>query len=299
MRRSPHRSRALLAPLVVLTVALLLLDVTAGPGGPTDRLRGIAAAVLGPAERLATQTGRALSDAARGLSGGTRRELDALRRENDALRLADRTAEDDRRRADELDALLRTAGLGRYRIVLARVVAVSAEQDPRRLVTLDAGSRDGIRAAMTVLSGQGLVGRVVRVAPTTSDVLLVTDPSFSVGVRLEASGLVGVATGADEAPMRLRLLDAQTRVTAGARLVTLGSAGGTPFVPGVPVGQVRDVRAAPGTLSRTGSVQPYVEPATVDLVGVVVQPPRRDPRDAVLPPRPTATAATTAAGAGS
>ncbi|GAB3589846.1 rod shape-determining protein MreC [Angustibacter peucedani] len=289
MRRSPRRSGAVLAPLVVLTVLLLLLDVAAGRGGPTDRVRGIAAAVLGPAERAASTVGRSLQDAANGLTGRTRGQLDDLRRENDALRLADRAHEDDRRRAEELDGLLRTAGLGRYEVVPARVVAASSEQDARREVTLDAGSRDGIRAEMTVLSGQGLVGRVVRVAPTTCDVLLVTDPSFSVGVRLEASGLIGVATGGGDDPMSLKLLDAQTRVATGARLVTLGSANGTPFVPGVPVGEVRDVRTAPGTLSRTGSVAPYVTPSTVDLVGVVVQPPRRDPRDAVLPPVPRAT----------
>ncbi len=289
MRRSPRRSRTVLAPLIVLTVCLILLDLAAGPGGSTDRLRGVAAAVLGPAERVVSGAGRALSDAASGLTGRSRREADELRRENDALRLAARAADDDHRRAGELDALLRTAGLGGYRIVPARVLALSAQQDTRRMVTLDAGSRDGIRREMTVLSGAGLVGRVVRVAPTTCDVLLVTDPSFSVGVRLEASGLIGVATGGGHEPMRLRLLDAQTKVAPGARLVTLGSAGGSPFVPGVPVGEVRSVRTSPGTLSRTGRVQPYVDPATTDLVGVVVQPPRTDPRDAVLPPRPTAT----------
>lgn len=286
VRRSPRRSRTVLAPLVVLTACLILLDLAAGPGGSTDRLRGVAAAVLGPAERLASGTWRALSDAGHGLTGSTRRQLDDLRRQNDALRLAARASDDDRRRAGELDALLRTAGLGGYRIVPARVVALSPQQAARQVVTLDAGSRDGVRREMTVLSGDGLVGRVVRVAPTTCDVLLVTDPTFSVGVRVESTGLVGVATGAGSSPMRLRLLDAQTTVEPGARLVTLGSVGGSPFVPGVPVGEVGSVRTSPGTLSRSGRVRPYVEPATTDLVGIVVQPPRTDPRDAVLPPRP-------------
>lgn len=266
-----------------------MLDVATGPGGVTDRVRGVAAAVLGPAERLASGAGRALGDAGQGLTGASRRRMEDLQRQNDALRLADRAAADDHRRAAELDSLLRTAGLGGYRIVPARVLALSSQQDAKRMVTLDAGSRDGVRPELTVLSGDGLVGRVVRVGPTTCDVLLLTDPSFSVGVRLESSGLIGVATGGGDQPMGLRLLDAQTRVTPGARLVTLGSVGGSPFVPGVPVGQVRSVRAAPGTLSRSGSVTPFVVPATTDLVGIVVQPPRTDPRDAVLPPRPAAT----------
>jgi len=285
-----HRTRAVLAPLLVLTVVLLVLDAAAGPGGTTDRLRSGAAAVLGPAERGASSLARALGDAGRGLTGRTRRQLDALQRENDALRLQARTAEDDRRRIADLDALMRVSGLGRYPVVPARVIAVAPLHDEARRVTIDAGSGDGVRAGMSVLNGDGLVGRVLRAGPATCDVLLLTDPGFSVGVRLEGTGRIGVATGAGSAPMRLSLLDAQTDVRRGARLVTLGSAGDRPFVPGVPVGEVRDVRVSPGTLSRAGTVKPYVDPARLDLVGVVVQPPRTDPRDAVLPPRPSRTA---------
>ena len=289
-----HRARAVLAPLVVLTVVLLVLDAAAGPGGTTDWLRGVAAAVLGPAERGASGLARALGDGGRGLTGTSRKQLDSLQRENDALRLQVRTTEDDRRRLAELDALMRVSGLGRYPIVPARVVAVAPVHDDARRVTIDAGSGDGVRAGMSVLNGEGLVGRVLRAAPATCDVLLITDPGFSVGVRLEGTGRIGVATGAGSAPMRLSLLDAQTDVRRGARLVTLGSAGDRPFVPGVPVGEVRDVRVTPGTLSRSGTVTPYVDPARLDLVGVVVQPPRTDPRDAVLPPRPTTTPRATA-----
>ncbi len=293
MTRSSRRARALLALLVVVTLVLLAVDAAASPGGVTDRLRGVASAVLGPAAGAVTSTGRAIGDAVSALGGGPRHEIDRLRRENASLRLQAATGADDRRRAHELDDLLRTAGLGRYRIVPARVVAVSAPTDAVRSVTIDAGSRDGIRPDMTVLCGDGLVGRVRRVGPLTADVLLLTDPSFSVGVRLEATGRIGVVRGAGDSPMRLELLDALTTVQPGARLVTLGSVGDRPFVPGVPVGQVQDVAHSPGTLTRTGSVRPFVDPGALDLVGVVVEPPRTDPRDAVLPPRPAATTSPT------
>ncbi|HET8615850.1 MAG TPA: rod shape-determining protein MreC [Actinomycetales bacterium] len=292
MSRSTRRARALLAVLVVVTLVLLAVDAAASPGGATDRLRSTAATVLGPALGTVTAAGRAVGDAFSALGGGPRDEIDRLKRENASLRLQAAATDDDRRRAHELDDLLRTAGLGRYRIVPARVVAVANGEDGVRSVTIDAGSRDGVRIDMTVLDGDGLVGRVRRVGPLTADVLLVTDPSFSVGVRLEATGRIGVARGSGDKPMRLELLDAQTSVEPGARMVTLGSVGDRPFVPGVPVGEVLDVRRSPGTLSRTGAVRPFVDVATLDLVGVVVEPPRTDPRDAVLPPKPTAAATT-------
>lgn len=297
MTRSTRRARALLALLVVVTLVLLALDAAATSGGVTDRLRGAASAVLGPALGTVTGAGRAVGDAVSALGGGPRHEIDRLERENASLRLQAAASQDDRRRVHELDDLLRTAGLGRYRMVPARVVAVATGQDGVRSVTIDAGSRDGVRVDMTVICGQGLVGRVRRVGPLTADVLLITDPSFSVGVRLESTGRIGVARGSGDDPMRLELLDAQTSVQPGARLVTLGSVGDRPFVPGVPVGQVLEVHSSPGTLSRTGSVHPFVDPGALDLVGVVVQPPRTDPRDAVLPPRPTTSSGTTGGGA--
>jgi rod shape-determining protein MreC len=55
----------------------------------------------------------------------------------------------------------------------------------------------------------------------------------------------------------------------------------------VPVGVVTSVQGSPGSLTRTASVDPYVDFTSLDLVAVVVQPPRHNPRDSVLPPRPS------------
>jgi rod shape-determining protein MreC len=41
---------------------------------------------------------------------------------------------------------------------------------------------------------------------------------------------------------------------------------------------------AQGTFGSTAVVRPYVDATRLDTVGVVVGPPARDPRDAVLPP---------------
>ena len=72
--------------------------------------------------------------------------------------------------------------------------------------------------------------------------------------------------------------------------MTFGSQGGTPYVPGVPIGRGRGGPAArPGRRPGSRSVEPYVDFTALDLVGVVVEPPRTDPRDAVLPPKPAAT----------
>ena len=88
---------------------------------------------------------------------------------------------------------------------------------------------------------------------------------------------------ATRAPLGLRLLDGQSGVAKGDRLVSFGSRGATPYVPGVPVGEgAPGWGGKPGTQTRTADVAPYVDFTALDLVGVVVEPPRKNPRDAAL-----------------
>jgi rod shape-determining protein MreC len=68
--------------------------------------------------------------------------------------------------------------------------------------------------------------------------------------------------------------------------VTFGSVHDTPYVPGVPVGTITSVAHTTGTLTPTAKVRPFVDFATLGVVGVVVTPPRTDPRYSVLPPQP-------------
>jgi len=284
----------LLALLLVTSISLITIDYRGGDRSPLNGLRSLAAAVFGPVEQVAAAIASPVSDAVDSVSslGDGRDEIRRLRRENEELTRRLRTSGLDRNRVAELDSLLRLAGAGRYEIVPAQVIAIGAAQTFSWTVTIDAGSRDGIRPDMTVLNGDGLVGRVKTVGPSTATVLLAVDPESSVGVRLEGSMEVGFTTGqgvGDGTDLDLQLLDGQSTVLRGDRLVTFGSQGDTPYVPGVPVGEVLSVQGTPGSQTRTAVVEPYVDFTALDLVVVVVEPPRKDPRDAVLPPRPEST----------
>ena len=71
--------------------------------------------------------------------------------------------------------------------------------------------------------------------------------------------------------------------------MTFGSQGDRRTCPACRSERSCRVQGTPGSLTRTAVVQPYVDFTSLDLVGVVVEPPRTDPRDAVLPPKPSAT----------
>ena len=80
---------------------------------------------------------------------------------------------------------------------------------------------------MPVVSGGGLVGRVVEVSRLRSTVVLITDPSSNVGVTLVTANEKAVAEGNGPGkPLRLNFLDAKSQVAQGDKVVTSGLQGG-------------------------------------------------------------------------
>ncbi|WP_282205705.1 rod shape-determining protein MreC [Kitasatospora fiedleri] len=290
--RDTRESRLLLVLLVVVAFALITVDIKGGQDSPLGGARRAAASALGPAENAAAGAVDPVAGYIRAIrdAGTHQQRLDQITRENTELRQRLASSDAAAGRTKQLDDLLHTAGSGGYTVKAAQVIAIGAAQGFSWTITIDAGSDDGLTRDMTVIDGQGLVGRITTVAPTTATVLLASDPGFTAGVRLEGGGEIGFAAGQGASPMRIELLNGRAQVKPGDRLVTFGSQSGRPFVPGVPVGTVKEVQATPGQLTKTILVEPYVQFTRLDLVGVVVVPPRTDPRDAVLPPVPAASA---------
>jgi rod shape-determining protein MreC len=295
--RSPGRLRLLLVLLVLTALTLTALDSRSGTGGPFGALRRGGDALFGPPQRAIGSAARSVGGALGGLPrlGSFSADNDALRAENDRLRAQLRETDDLRRQRDAWDALLKLKDAGTYTVVPAHVSAVSSSLGFEWTATLDAGSQDGLKVDQTVLDGRGLVGRTVRVGPYTSLVVLVADPDFGAGVRLSRTGQFGIVHGQGEGRLDFQLIGQSARAEVGDTFVTTGS---DTFVPGVPVGRVISTDSDPNALTRTGTVAPFTDVTTLDLVGVVVAPPRGTPRVPITPmpvptpaPRPSATVA--------
>ncbi|MFE5619744.1 rod shape-determining protein MreC [Streptomyces sp. NPDC056524] len=286
--RDTRESRLLLVLLIAIAFALITVDIRGGEESPVDGARQAAAAVFGPVENGVAAAVDPVGNAIGAVrdSGERHDRIATLERENAALKAKLGSDDRNRSRVRELDSLLRTAGAGQYGIKGAEVIAIGAAQGFSWTVTIDAGANDGIERDMTVLNGSGLVGRVTTVGPSTATVLLANDPDFTVGTRMENSDELGFATGQGNGPLLVQLLNGKAKVRTGDRLVTFGSQANKPFVAGVPVGEVVRVDPLGGGLTRNVYVRPYVGFSKLDIVGVVVQAPRTNPRDTVLPPKP-------------
>lgn len=128
-------------------------------------------------------------------------------------------------------------------VQLARVIGVDWGAYRYRL-TLNVGARDGVKPGQPVIDAHGVMGQVREVLPTTSVVMLVTDPAHAVPVVIERSGLRTVAYGsADGDQLSLPNIPLAADVRVGDHLLTSGLGGR--FPPGFPVGTVTAV--APST----------------------------------------------------
>jgi rod shape-determining protein MreC len=280
-----RRTRILLAVLVVASLTFVILDLRGGQG-PFGSVRTAASNVLGGLERAAATVFSPITGAGSWWSDmrDQAAQIDALETENGRLRSELDTLTNDRARADALDALLRVSSVGGYRFVPAEVISVGPAQDFSWTITIDAGRNDGIEADMSVINGDGLVGRVVKTTASTSTVVLIVDVTSAVGGRVATTEEIGIVAGTGrQDSLEFQLLDPMADVRVGDALVTFGSKGGRPYAPGLPIGEVVDVSGTPGQLTRVASVRPFVDVSQLSIVGVVTKPPREDPRDSVLP----------------
>ena len=278
--REATRARAVLGVLLLISATLILLDVrgSSAVGG----LRGVVAAVVGPLQTAVGAAAAPMVAAAQSVSDfGNSADRSRIASEQLAQALGSSEAGADvTRAAAELESMLKAAGAGGYQVVPARVVAYGNAQTFSGMVTIDIGSSDGISTDMSVMNGDGLVGKVVAVAPSTATVQLVTDNKSVIGARVAASGDAGALSGTGQpGESVLRLLDPTSPIKEGDKLVTFGSPDGRPYAAGLPLGTVVALRGEAGQADRLAVVAPAARMGALDIVGIVVVAPRDEVRE--------------------
>ena len=269
-------SRWLVVALVLASASLMTLDATTDDGSAVDPARQAVGEVFGPIEAGTTAVVRPVSGIPEWFRGrdSMRDEIDDLEAENAELRAQVRTSGFNRNRLAEYDGLTAAAEDLGYALVPARVIGLGPSQSFSATVTIDAGSRAGLHPDMTVLNNDGLVGRILRVTRTTATVLLIVDADSTVGGRVGETMDLGFLSGqgetSDDAGLDLRLVDQSVVPARDDTVVTWGSDGAAPYVAGVPIGRVSEVYSSLRDSSQRAVIEPFVDFAALDLVGVVV-----------------------------
>ena len=289
-RGGGNRSRLLLVILLVTALFFITLDLRGV--SLTKGSRSVTQTILSPVQRAVSSifspVGRFFSDVKN--FGKTNAELQRELETNKLLKSQIAQYSDTKGQLTQLKAVLDLAGRGSYKVVAARVIARGSASSFSQTITIDAGSASGVRSNMTVISQNGLVGVIKSTTSSSAIVLLLSDPSFRVGVRIARSQSVGVLSGQGSTSYSLVLLDPAGNIKVGDILLTNGSSENRPFVPGVPVGVVTGVDDSTASLTQTATVSAYANLNDLGVISVVLAAPTSAPRRPLLPtPNPVVT----------
>ena len=273
-RKTVRRRRAVLG----LLVAASLILVTASFG---DGLRSIergALEVLGPIQEGASSVLKPVRDAAgwvgdtldaKGENEDLRAERDRLRRELIAAQGAVQQNKELRRLLDMDERL----SLDQQGLVEARVYGRSPTAW-YSTVTVNKGTRDGVREGDPVINGAGLVGRVRLASGSSSQILLITDGDSGVAAKINglpaAGGVVETAVG-DPRDLRLNFLRRSDGAREGQTVVTSGTISQrypSFFPEGIPIGRITDVDEDEGSIQ----VRPFADLRRLEHVQILTEP---------------------------
>ena len=289
-RSGGNRSRLLLVLLLVSSLFLITLDLRGV--NLAGSIRSGVANVFSPLENIASKIFSPIGNFTSDLKnfGQSKEKIEQLTKEVDLLKSEKILDQDTVGQLSQLRDVLDLAGRGGYKVVAAKVINRGSSATFKQTVTIDVGSSSGIEKNMTVISDSGLVGVVKSVTSSSAIVLLMSDPTFKIGVRIAGTQSIGVVSGQGGNSYLLQLLDATGEIKKGDVLVARGSQDGKPFVPGVPVGTVTTVQSNASSITQNADVVGISNLERIGVVAVVTSPPKNDPRDSLVPkPRPTAT----------
>jgi len=135
-------------------------------------------------------------------------------------------------------------------------------------VMINAGSNDGLRRGMPVVTNQGLIGRVDAVIADAARVQLVTDPSSAVNVRLQNADTDALLVGTVTGDLALEMISQDVDVQEGDVVLTSGLGGDYP--PDLLIGQLLNLRKRDYELFQQATVQSTVDFARLEIVLVIM-----------------------------
>ena len=196
-------------------------------------------------------------------------ENDALKRDLAAAQIAAQEQHALASRARGLEKLLDLRDRTSLQTTAAEVIGVAAAQD-FRTVTIDKGTRDGLRPDMAVIAPAGVVGRIVVPSARSAKVQLLVDRNAAAGAIVERTRAQGVVVGAGGDRLEMEYVSEAYDIAVGDVVVTSGIDGIYPK--GFVIGHIESVERSGGAYKRI-TVKPAVDFNGIEEVLVVVTPP--------------------------
>jgi rod shape-determining protein MreC len=259
--------------LVLAALTLVTIDARSGGTGVTNDVRAKFHDAFAPLERATHSVLRPIGDFFTGALdyGSLRQENQRLRDQLAGLESQSIQTRAEQSAAQQLFALQKLPFVGSIPSVSVAVID-NGSSNFENTLTVNKGTSSGLAVGQPVVAGGGLVGRVEQVGTRTATVLLLTDPTFAVGVRLGGAN-VGTAQGTGPGePLRVsvdttgqappKLVKGQAVLTSGLHLEK--------FPPNIPVGKVASFTREPGAAEPDITLTPFTDPGQLAFAQVLL-----------------------------
>lgn len=165
---------------------------------------------------------------------------------------------------EQLRALLELREDSSLTGTVARVIGYDASNWVQA-ITVDRGSRHGVKLLAPVVMGDGLVGKVISVSTGSSRVLLITDHGSGVDALIQRNRARGILVGAGRGRAVLRYVEREQNVVKGDRVISSGLDGLYPK--GLTLGEV--VRVRQESLFHIIDIRPKIDFSKLETVMIV------------------------------
>jgi rod shape-determining protein MreC len=255
-----------LGALVAGAILLTILDTTGNLGVALNFLRDpfttvlswssaradvVADAISGPRD---LQTARAMIAELEAENAAMARQIEELSEAQGELQLYENLFD-------------RAAASPEYRRVTASVIGQDTSVGIRSII-IDKGVNDGIRVGAPVESARGLVGQVYQATANAAQVILLTDSSSAIPVRLGNTRATGILRGGGLGGVTtIDWIDLKFQVEPGELVMTSGLDG--KFPQDLVIGRVTEVERNEAALFQQALVQPAEDVNNLEVVFVI------------------------------
>ena len=202
--------------------------------------------------------------------------MDELRKENENLKEENEKLSETLREHEIIKAeneslkekINLTEKYSAYDTVSADVINKDVSNYGSNLV-LNAGSKDGIKKKMTVISDQGLVGYILKVSKDTSTVKVITDPASMVSCNISTTDESVICKGTldNDQSLRVTYIPLDADIIVGDSVETSGV--GQIYAKGIHIGIIKEIITTTNSTDRYAIVEPAVDFSKLNTVLII------------------------------
>ncbi len=255
--------------LILVLVAICAISLIVPRRYFWNPIKGTAAMIIAPAQKVLNTSASSVFGFFSTISRISQlaKENESLREERDKLLSEKVKLLEDEKENEILRQQLNFQKKNPFKLVPGQVIA----KDPTNIqetFSIDVGANDGVKESMPVISSGMMVGKVSEVGPTSSKVLLITNPNSIVNGMLQESRAYGLVRGELGYGLIMDSIPQDTKINVSDLVVTSGLGGNYPK--GLILGEVTEIISKQGEIFQSATLRPILDFNKLELVFVIL-----------------------------